>query len=198
MPPRIKYSKDDIVEAAFSVVRKSGWQNCTARFIAKELGCSTMPIYSCVTSMADLKNKILQKATELMIQYQRQVKTDIDFLNMGVGYVMFAKEERHLFRLMFKDAFEEKAPGKNPEKSNDTLELFYNYALEALADDLARSNTLADFSKEEKEKILYHSWIYSHGLAVIINNGLHPHMSEPDIIETLRHFGRALIHGVRE
>ena len=187
MPPKNKYSEDDIINAAFNVVRKSGWQNCTARSIAEELGSSTMPIYSYVSSMADLKTKILQKATDLMIDYQTRIKTDIDFLDMGVGYVLFAKEEKNLFRLMYRENINEK----------NNSESYIGYAFETLLDRLAGSTVLAGFSREEKKKILYHAWIFSHGLAVLINNGIRSDLDETGIVEILKEFGRCLIAGSR-
>ena len=195
MPPKIKYSEDDIINAAFSVVRKSGWKNCTARSIAKELGSSTMPIYSCIASMGELKKKFLQKATDLLIDYQTRGKTDIDFLDMGVGYVLFAKEEKNLFRLMFNDVLAEHTDKKNNRDAY--FATFQAYTFETLLERLAHSDALSGFSKEEKEKILYQAWIFSHGLAVIINNGLRPDFDEETIIATLREFGKTLIAGSR-
>lgn len=195
MPPKIKYNEDDIVDAAFSVVRKSGWKNCTARSIALELGSSTMPIYSYVSSMGELKNKIFQKATDLMLDYQTRVRTDIDFLDMGVGYVLFAKEEKNLFRLMHKDITDDQADNDNIDDTS--FSAFQVYAFETLLDRLSHSEVLAGFSREEKEKILYQSWIFSHGLAVILNNGLLPEFDQEAIINTLREFGKNLIAGSR-
>lgn len=194
MPPKNKYSEEDIIKAAFNVVRKSGWQNCTARSIAEELGSSTMPIYSYLSSMADLKTKILQKATDLMIDYQTRIKTDIDFLDMGVGYVLFAKEEKNLFRLMYRENINEKIDTEF-EKNKDVS--FIGYAFETLLDRLAGSTVLAGFSREEKKKILYHAWIFSHGLAVLINNGIRSDLDETGITEILKDFGRCLINGSR-
>jgi AcrR family transcriptional regulator len=195
MPPKIKYTEDDIIDAAYSVVRKYGWKNCTARSIATELGSSTMPIYSYVESMADLKQKVIEKAVNLMIDYQTRVKTDIDFLDMGVGYVLFAKEEKNLFRLMFKQVPDDlPGTGNNPEIS---FEPFQAYTFETLLNHLSDSEILADFSREEKETIMHHAWIYSHGLAIIINNGLRTDMDESHIISTLKDFGKTLITGFR-
>ena len=195
MSPKIKYSEEDIIDAAYSVVRKYGWKNCTARSIATELGSSTMPIYSYVASMGELKNKIIQKATNLMLDHQIRARTDIDFLDMGVGYVLFAKEEKNLFRLMHKDVIDD--PADSGTNSDVSFVTFQGYAFETLLKRISHSEALAGFSREEKEKILYQSWIFSHGLAVIINNGLRPDFDEKMIINTLKEFGKTLIAGSR-
>ena len=99
MPIR-KFSADDIVEAAFRVIRKYGLEKFSARSIASELGSSTMPLYSGHRSMKDLEEAITKGATDLLLEYQTKERTGRGFLDMGVGYVMFAMEEKNLFRMM--------------------------------------------------------------------------------------------------
>ena len=95
------FSTEDIVEAAFQVVRKQGRKKLSARTIAKELNASTMPIYSTINSMKDLEAKIGQKFTELLLEYCLTPWTGNLLVDMSFGYVRFAKDEKELFRLMF-------------------------------------------------------------------------------------------------
>ncbi|MBA3028766.1 MAG: TetR/AcrR family transcriptional regulator [Desulfobacteraceae bacterium] len=195
MPVKTKYSEDNILEAAFSVVRQSGWENCTARSIAKELGSSTMPIYSCLKSMEDLKKRILQKAVELMLQYQTRDTTHIDFLDMGLGYVLFAKEEQNLFKLLFHGPAREPT-GSAPEGSaGHSVQVFHHYAFDSLIGRLADSESLEGFTMEEKEKILNKAWIFSHGLAVLLNSGVISDFGSEEIISLLKENGKCLIEG---
>ena len=53
MPPVQKTGKDEIINAAFDVVRKEGFGNLNARAIAKKLGVSTQPIFSNFKNMED-------------------------------------------------------------------------------------------------------------------------------------------------
>ena len=46
MPPVQKTGKDEIINAAFSIVKEEGFYNLNARAIAKKLGVSTQPIFS--------------------------------------------------------------------------------------------------------------------------------------------------------
>ena len=195
MPAKSKYSEDDIVNAAFRVVRKNGWESCTARSIANELGSSTMPIYSYLKSMDDLKHRIVRKGLDLMLQYQTTAQTDIVFLDMGLGYVLFAKQEKNLFKLMFHDIRETNS-NKIPESSSAAFKPFHRHALDALADRLADTNSLEGFTREEKEKILYKAWIFSHGLAVLANNErIDPDTEE--IVALLKETGKCLIEGAK-
>jgi AcrR family transcriptional regulator len=195
MPGKTRYSEDDILEAAFSVVRQQGWEHCTARSIAKALGSSTMPIYSCLKSMEDLKKRILRKALDLMLQYQSRDETHNDFLDMGVGYVLFAKEEQNLFKLMFHESIQEPpGDGSNPP-ANVIPGPIKEYAFESLLGRLSNSDTLKMFSREEKEKILRKAWIFSHGLAVLMNNGVLADLGSDEIIHLLKETGNCLIEG---
>ena len=49
------YSRQQIVDAAFELIREEGWPAVSTRAIAKKIGSSTMPIYSHVRSVDELK-----------------------------------------------------------------------------------------------------------------------------------------------
>ena len=101
MPVKSKFTAEDIIDAAFLIVRSEGAEKCSARAIAHELNSSTMPIYSCLSSMKELKEAVLKKALDLLISYETKVRTGDVLLDMGIGYIMFAKTEKHLFRMLF-------------------------------------------------------------------------------------------------
>ena len=63
MPPAQKTGKDEIINAAFDIVREKGFCNLNARAIAKMLGVSTQPIFSNFKNMEDLKMEIVRKAS---------------------------------------------------------------------------------------------------------------------------------------
>jgi AcrR family transcriptional regulator len=195
MPGKTRYSEDDILEAAFSVVRQQGWEQCTARSIAKELGSSTMPIYSSLKSMDDLKKRIVGKALDLMLQYQGRNKTHNDFLDMGLGYVLFAKEEQNLFKFMFQESIQKKTAEESHPSARTLLGPFQSYAFESLLGRISDSETLKAFSKKERESILRKAWIFSHGLAVLMNNGVLPDLDSDGIIQLLKETGKCLIEG---
>ena len=50
MPPKPKFTKEDIVEAAFNIVREQGWEALTQRSIAQKLNASIGPIYSSLSN----------------------------------------------------------------------------------------------------------------------------------------------------
>ena len=46
MPPKVKVSREEIINATVEIVRRSGAQAVNARTVAAALGCSTQPILS--------------------------------------------------------------------------------------------------------------------------------------------------------
>ena len=104
MPPKVKITKEDIVNAAVEIVRKSGDQAINARDIANVLGCSTQPIFSNFASMDELRLAVVEKADILCNQYmEREVASGKypAYKANGMAYIRFAKEEKELFRLLY-------------------------------------------------------------------------------------------------
>ncbi len=103
MPPKKQMSKQMIIEKAFEIVRSEGYELLTARRLAKELNCSTQPIYQAFADMKELKLDLIKKAQESMIGYI--MKTKDNTLPPGVAiilaYIQFAEDEKHLFQLIF-------------------------------------------------------------------------------------------------
>jgi len=98
MPPNTQFSRDDVLNIAFEIFRKEGPSAITARRIASELGSSVGPIYTSFENLEDLNRVLAEKASALMEDYSRRPWTEMPFLNMGVGFIFFARDEPVLFR----------------------------------------------------------------------------------------------------
>jgi len=103
MPPKCKIQKDSILEKAFDLVRKDGFEKVTARKLAGELGCSTQPIYQAFTDMNGVKAEVTAKAQKLLFQSVLSVEEDDlpQAVSIILAYIRFADREPHLFRLLF-------------------------------------------------------------------------------------------------
>ena len=55
VPPKVKFTKDEIVQAALEVARKKGAAGVTTRDIAAVLGVSTRPVFTHFRSMQELR-----------------------------------------------------------------------------------------------------------------------------------------------
>ena len=95
MPPKHVFTKDDVIDAAIQVIREKGKENLSARAIAKKLNSSTMPIYSLVSSMKELRGEVDQKITELFLRYTLEPRTGRFLFDNALGYIQFANIVKH-------------------------------------------------------------------------------------------------------
>lgn len=102
MPPKVKFRKEDIVRAAFSLARKKGIDAVTAREVARELKVSVGPIFTWFRSMEQLKGEVYAQAKELYREYvERGLSEDIAHLGVWHQYIRFADDEPWLYKLLF-------------------------------------------------------------------------------------------------
>ena len=111
MPPKPKYTKEEIVNAAFELTREKGIDAVVAREVGKRLNTSSSPIFTIWSSMEELKEDVRR----LAIQKYREYMADIfdyfpSFKEFGMRCVGFAAEEPNLFRLLFLTKREEHSP----------------------------------------------------------------------------------------
>ena len=102
MAPKVKFQKEEIIAAAFSVVRSKGSDALTARALALELGVSTRPIFTWFDTMEELRAEVRALAKERYRSYiVRGLSESIPFLGVWQQYLAFAREEPALYRLLF-------------------------------------------------------------------------------------------------
>lgn len=155
MPPKVKVSKEEIINTAISLIRKSGASAVNARSIAAELGCSTQPIFSNFASMEELDNEVVRSAYALYLGFlEREAERGEypQYKSFGMAYIRFAEEERELFKLLFMcdRAGAEIAPTLDFEKS---VEIIMN------------TNGL---SREQAQLLHMEMWSCVHGIGTML------------------------------
>jgi AcrR family transcriptional regulator len=179
MPPKTVFTKDDVVTAAFEVVQQQGIKALTAREVAKKLKSSTAPVYSNFESMKLLEREVIKKARDLNLEYMTRPYTKRVFLNMGVGYAIFAREQCSLFRALYLEKSEHK-------DILDDLE-------ESMRKEMGKDPRFSSLSDQERFSLLDKMRIFTHGLATMICVGLSEDDSDEYIIKTLVDVGSAVI-----
>ena len=104
MPPKVKITKEDILQAALDLLRREGETAINARNIAAALGCSTQPVFSNFATMEGLQAAVVSAAYALYLGFlQREVENGKypAYKSLGMAYIRFAKEEKELFKLLF-------------------------------------------------------------------------------------------------
>ena len=156
MPPKIKVTRMDIVDAGVELIRRDGEQALNARSIASGLNCSTQPVFSNFASMEELRAAVKEAAYAL---YQSYLQADMAsgeypaYKASGLAYIRFAREERELFKMLFMC-----------DRSNESIE----EDRETVRPLLELLQKLLGFSEEEAFMFHMEMWIYAHGIATMI------------------------------
>lgn len=96
MPPQKRIFRQDILQAASSLVREQGPQALSVRNLAKKMGCSTQPIYSVFENMETLREELMAYVRE---QYLRADASS--YKQVALSFLHFAQREKNLFRLVY-------------------------------------------------------------------------------------------------
>ena len=103
MPPKAKVTREDILNASFELVRSQGHEALNVRAIARRLSCSTQPVLYNFATVESLKAAVYEKADAFHTAYilPQRGEGDEALLALGLNYVRFGHEEKHLFRFLF-------------------------------------------------------------------------------------------------
>ncbi len=104
MPPKVKITKEDIINTAVGIVKESGDEALNARTIATILDCSTQPIFSNFATMDELRLAVVERADKICGDYiNREIESGKfpAYKASGMAYIRFAKEEKELFKLLY-------------------------------------------------------------------------------------------------
>ncbi|MCX6007321.1 MAG: TetR/AcrR family transcriptional regulator [Chloroflexi bacterium] len=214
MPRKNLFTKDMFVDAAFRIIRDKGRDKLSARSLARELKCSTMPVYSYLKSMKTLVNDLEEKAIDLMLTYQTTSSTGQPFLDMGLGYVLFARNEQNLFRFLFMVSEGRRRHGRagrsGKETDKDLFRLLFiggkqgsgksggalnEIAFSRLLTRMKTDPAVSGLDEHQLESILTKMWIFTHGLAFLVNNNLLINSDENFISDSIHETGRFVIEG---
>ena len=104
MPPKVRITREEIIQSALELVRAEGKEAVNARAVANALGCSTQPVFSNFSTMEELEAAVNMAAYEHYLAFlRREVEGGKypPYKAFGMAYVRFAKEEKALFHLLF-------------------------------------------------------------------------------------------------
>lgn len=91
MPFSPKFTRDDIVDAAFEIAGESGFDAVTARSVAKAIGGSVAPIYYHFDSVEALVKAVVQKLFALTHEVLAEQDGVSPFEAMGLAGFEFAR-----------------------------------------------------------------------------------------------------------
>jgi len=175
MPPKQKFTKEEIITAALNLVRKNGIMSLTARGLGAELGTSSRPIFTAFRNMEEVHKETIQAARVVYNSYAKKgLSEDNAFKGVGMQYINFAKEEPWLFGLLFMTA------GEIILTLNDILSTIDDNS-EIIRNFMEKTYCL---SQDLSDRLYQDLWIFTHGIACLCATGV-SHLSEEEVSRLL-------------
>lgn len=159
MPPRVKFSREEIIAAALDIVRRGGMDALTARSLAAELGSSAKPVFGLFENMQEVQDEVVRAANA---EYQSFLRAEMmsgaypPYKASGMAYIAFARQEKELFKLLFMRDRTDETTETEDESLDDIIAL------------ISRNTGL----REEQARLFHlEMWIFVHGIAVMVATG---------------------------
>ncbi len=160
MPPKAKFTRDEIIEAALSIVKEFGFEALTARALGTKLGSSARPIFTVFENMDEVQREVIMAAKLLYKEYINNglCQTEVPaFKGVGMQYIQFAITNSKLFQMLFMSA-----QIKKPTITNvlPIIDDSYPQILSSI-------QNCYSLTPSDSEWLYRHLWIYTHGIAVL-------------------------------
>ena len=158
MPAKRKFQKEDIIQESVSIVAQEGINALNARKIAKKLGCSTQPLFYIYENMDDLKKDVMNEIVKIFdIEVLKSETGELEYKDIGINYIRFAKEEPELFKIMFNRQINEGA--------FDFIDL--TGSAKTILETISKQTGM---SNEDAKQFHLRMWLYVNGIASLVAN----------------------------
>lgn len=161
MGPKNKFSKEQILDAAFEIAKAEGIDNITMRKIAEKLGSSVAPIYVNFKNTDELIEAVIERIIRISQQLLSEESTGNPFNDMGRASLRFAMEYSVLFRDLVM-------------KNNCYMKVYDEKMIPVLIKEMQKDPELENLSEGELKTILLKMKVFQLGLSVMAANGLLP------------------------
>ena len=155
MPPKCRFTREQIIQAALELTAEKGIGALTARSLAQRLGSSAKPIFGLFTNMEEVQQEVMKAANQ---RYQAYLREDMaagqypPYKASGMAYIRFAREQKELFKLLFmRDRTNE------DQSAGEELEALIRLIQQGMG-----------LSREEAYRFHLEMWVYVHGIATMI------------------------------
>lgn len=158
MPPKAKFTREEIIAAAMQIAREQGMAAVTSREIGKRLKSSACPIFTVFSNMDELNAALLSALRSLYREYIIEgLRQEPAFRGVGIAYIKFARNEPKFFQILFMSESEKPA-----DIEHILAEIDENY------DNILRSvKEPYHLAQEDAVRLYQHLWVYTHGIATL-------------------------------
>lgn len=186
MPPKARFTREKIEEAAYQLAKKRGIDAVVAREVAKAMDMTVTPIFTYFSGMEELKLTVRDRVRREFTEY---LACSLDytpaFLEFCMRWIRYAAEYPNFYRLLMHS-------GGGVYQIDDLLALLPEI-VGPIQEEISRIFVI---SPEETQTLLRHIMIYAHGLAGFYLCGGSP-MPEEDIPVAMSEVCLALAAGIK-
>jgi len=161
MPPKPKFTKEELISAALALTKEGGLEMVVARNLGKKLNTAPSTIFTHFDSVEEIRQAVIDAAREIYNGYVEEgLKMVPPMKGFAVQYIRFAMEESNLYSVLFmkrRDGF----------KYVDFIinEGHYEKIITAAEDNFS-------LNREQAEFVYHNLWAYAHGIAVMSATGV--------------------------
>ena len=163
MPPRPKFTRDEIASAAFQMIKEGGVSALTARDLGARLGTSARPIFTMFKNMEDVKLAARELAVKEFLDYISDYpEYSPAFKRIGMMIVSYGIHEPELFKLLF---LQEHSRGMSFEESLKDLGGMDETCIRLVMRDY-------DLTEAEAKLLFEQMWTHALGLGTMCAMGV--------------------------
>ena len=186
MPPKAKFTEEEIVEAAVNIAREKGIGAVTAREVGAALGVSSRPLFTYFSTVDELKRKVFEYTREMYRDVVREgLKKPIPSLGVGQQYLRFAREEPQLYRLLFLTP---------PEGMTGSASEALHLSQELVRESIMR---IYNMDAETADSFFRDLWLVAYSFTTLIVTGECPY-SDGEISDLLTRYSVSLCKAYKE
>lgn len=158
MPPKNRFTRNEIISCALDIAEEGGLEAVTARAVVSRLEASSKVIFSSFESMAKLQNEVVAAAYQKYLNEQTRLCESGEYpvyKASGMAYIRFARSHPKLFKILFMEI----SPPDEPQKL-DELNRFAGMVSHNVGIDV-----------DDARMFHLEMWVYVHGIATMIATG---------------------------
>ena len=161
MPPKPKFTKEELIQAALELAREGGLEMIVARNLGKKLDTAPSTIFTHFSSVEEIRQAVIESARVIYNGYVEEgLKMVPPMKGFAVQYIRFAMEEPSLYSILFMNR-------RNDFKYVDFIinEGHYEKIITTAEENFS-------INREQAEFVYHNMWAYAHGIAVMSATGV--------------------------
>lgn len=159
MPPKPKFTKEQIIAAALELVSEKGPEALTARELGARLGSSARPIFTVFHSMAEVQTAVRDAAMKRFESYaHRALDYTPAFKQLGMQMILFAMAEPKLYQLLFMSEIDYACSFEDIFEQLGPLAVL---SVEVISRDYG-------LAEADAKALFQHVWIYTFGIGAMV------------------------------